>query len=295
MTEKEYRAHPAISQSFLKQVLKNDFTQPNGTNVGLMVDNMLYNGSLDSFFIGDKIPKAYLKAFQKAPQNDFDAILKEVRLEEYYNNWKDEKHLEKIKDLYPLYLMSNGLIIVTKEEHDLAMESIAIIQSDPIWLNKGISGEYQKPLFGKVYTKYGEVEIKGLLDELHQDWNWIVKDLKVTDCKLSDWQKLVAKPLMYPFQAAFYTELVKQNYGVTDVEFQWLVYSTVDKKMACFIASSYDLGIGEFGNSYVKGWREALEIYAEGRHKGDYFIDFVRGNGVIKTTIYGSDNSAKWD
>ena len=250
-----------------------------------MVDSKLYDGNLDRFFVGDKIPAKYFTAFRNSPENDFTAILNEVRKEGYYDNWKDEKHLGMIRSLYPSYLSSKGMTIVTLDEYNLAKECIAAIESDPIWLSKG-KGEYQKALFGKVETMNGVIEIKGLLDELHHEYDYVIKDLKVTDCRLIDWQKLVAKKLMYPFQGAFYRELVKQNYG-GDPTFEWLVYSTVDKKIARFICSEDDLIVGEWGNSYVSGWRYALEIYAECKDKGDYFTDFIRGNGVIKTNIYG--------
>jgi hypothetical protein len=283
MSESDYRKAEGISQSFLKQVLKNDFTPPNGTNVGSLVDSLVYNGNTEGFYVGEKIPTKVLNCFKRVPNDTpfkIEAHLAEIRKEEYYPNWSDAKHRQNLHELYPFYLEAEGKIIVTKEEMLQAKEIALNMESDRIWLENK-EGDYQVPLFGE----YDDVKIKGLLDQLYRGWDLTIKDLKVTDCKLSDWMQFVAKPLKYPFQASYYQELVFQNYAVVP-EFNWLVYSTVDKKMMKVVASENDLKVGKYGNNYTKGWIEAIQIYKKCKNEVDFFLPFYEGNGVITSSIY---------
>lgn len=285
MTEEQYRKHPAISQSFLKQVLKNDFTPPERTNVGNLVDSELYMGNRSKFFIGKSIPKKILDALKKSYiKNEVDPkhFLYEIRKSNYQNNWKDDTHIENMNehlDTFIKIIENPDKILVTLEEWNKSEEIVFGIQNDPIWIeNKG--GIYQAPLFGK----FAEIEIKGLLDQLDLD-TFFIKDLKITEAKLSDWEKYVAKVLMYPFQMSFYQELVLQNYHA-NFNCAWLVYSTVEKRMAKFVTSENDLNVGRYGNKYVKGWEQALEIYKTCKDKKDYFYEFYKNNGTIETKIY---------
>ena len=267
----QYRKAPGVSQSTLKCVVKNDFSVPSGTNVGSLVDSILYLKTTEPYRVCE-IPDKYLIALQSKDP------LGKIRELGHYPNWTDETHLSNLKKHSEAFNELGDKTPVSKKDWDLAHEIVEIIEKDPIWIQKK-NGLYQVPLFGEI----SGVKIKGLLDQLHIEEK-VIRDLKVTDAKLSEWQ-YIAKRLMYPFQASFYKELVRQNY-YTECNFEWLVYSIPEKRMACFIASEKDLEVGEYGNAYTKGWREALDIYKKCKNKADYYLPFYEGNGCIKTNIY---------
>lgn len=245
-----YRENPAISQSFLKCILNNNFKQPEDIQVGSLVDSLIFKEP-HNYVVGESIPQPYVSAFKK----DQSEWLETVRKLEYYNNWGDSTHLKKMEQLFPFWEQNKDKLFISQSDWNTAEQIVSFLDNSNLWKEKS-QGEWQKELYGVEETHGIDYNIKGLLD-IHNCG--IIRDLKITGVTFDMFLK-IARQLRYDIQGSFYKNLLIKN-NIDYVKFEWLVYSIPEKRLICIEADENDLLIGEWGNEYIKGWRHALDLW----------------------------------
>lgn len=291
MSEAEYRKHPNISQSFLKCVLKDDFTQPKRdvTMKGSVVDTLLFGQPFDDFYIEKDIhiPDPYFSIFKrlKYPFTEED-IYREIAKLNYQPNWKPETHIAKIRP----YLRDYGEIAHEKREvvsTNFLKECKIIVEdikSSEHWNKLNHDGALYQPKF---FSKLLDLDVKGMLD-FYQPKDTTIVDLKVTENKIADFFN-VAKTLKYPFQMSFYRDLVlstDHSIKPSDLKCYWLVYSQLEKRCALIRCSKEDLDVGKFGNKYNQGYQEAILVYQTCKNKETFNYKHETTNGFFESEIY---------
>ena len=224
----EYFKTPGLSSSFLKKVIKNDFSKEEDSKEkyvsGNLVDARLtFVEELNNYIGLDvKYPPPQIKA-------TFDQYLKEnntwdiTKLKDLYNDlynskranpWKlttvikalnDEKHyiLNKLK--------YKDKIVIPKETWDKSIACANSLKEHPLTRKYFESdNKYQVPLFARYRGHY----CKGLLDILRI--NKSKKEIQIVDVKSTDastkyWPE-IARKLRADLQLSFYYNLVKINY-----------------------------------------------------------------------------------
>lgn len=222
---KDYRDHPAISQSELKALLsgKSYTKKPSLTMlIGSYVDTMItcphlkddlywianvsrptdkivelcesfYNWLSDGFIYDKDIP-------QETDLTKYELQVEQwIQFQDYYSNrpkTRVEKFIKEAKDWWTVLVQKGDRQIITSME-ELETELMVInLQKDVRWdwISKG---EFQKDF----YWEEEGISCKGLGDICLDD---VYIDLKYTTCpNLNEWMKVCAN-LNYPFQMAFY-------------------------------------------------------------------------------------------
>lgn len=272
-----YFDHPGISQSFLKKVLKNDFSEPKGVTIGSLVDSLIF-GQSHNYMVGDSVPQPYFLAFSKVnKEDDYQSKwLEIVRKEKYYDNWGNTTHLKKMEELFLTWEQNKDKKLIDQTDWTTANRIVDYLKNSLLWTVKS-KGEIQKELYSTIIIEDQEYELKGLLDIYD---NGIIRDLKVTGVKFDMFIK-IAKQLRYDVQASFYKELLIRN-KLPFIKFEWLVFSIPENRLICIEADENDLIVGEFGNEYIKGWRHALDLWHQYKDIGYFNPLFIGEQTKIK-------------
>jgi len=294
---KEYFDNPAISQSFLKNVLDNNMekrstrTMNKGSLLDLLTtcpeDYDLHYKTVKFNQLSDKVENIFKELISKdinlSIYFDEKPILEICKKFNYYNGEK-RALTELLKEVETFKLMYKYKDFELIQPDVLAQEQLIADR-----LRTWIPFTYEKSqvsIFENldgIITK--NVACKGLLDYLCLE-NELIIDLKRTTVPLKEFV-FVAKKFRYALQASFYCDLVHKKYGIMP-DFSWLVYSSVDDRIALFNSNDNDLDVGRYGNTYTKGYMEAIDIYThctENKYP-DWDIDYHRNSGVYDLRIY---------
>ena len=290
----EYFNSSKISQSFLKNVLSNEKNKTTSQSMrkGSLLDTLTscpeqFDKNYIIFDISE-LSKNIKTIFDEMSLRDIqfsdkEAILEIAKQFSFYNG-ENRAYIELLKHeaSYDIILKNKGKEIISNKDYNenklLAKKLNEWVYFDP---------EYsQLPVYESLngfITK--DIECKGLLDNLSLDKNTIT-DLKRTDVPLRDFH-FVAKKFGYAFQGAFYTDLVNKIYNI-NADYQWLVYSSYDNKIAIFKSSPSDLNVGRYGNSYIKGYLEALDIYSYciENKLPDWDKEYFQNGGIYSLRLY---------
>lgn len=289
----EYFKSPAISQSLLKSVLENNIENKTSSSMrkGTLLDTLTTCPlEFDNLYVVKDLPyisETIRKVFNTIIENNLtlssDGVLKICESLDFYKGQPVAlTHLLKHQEAFDILLENKGKEVISNSTY---LENKSIAEELSNWVN--FDPEYsQLPVYatldGFVYKGFS---CKGLLDNLSLDKK-IITDLKRTDQRISDFS-MVARKLNYVFQAAFYTDLVKVYYDI-NVDFQWLVYSSADKKIALFKADPGDLDVKRYGKDYHKGYLEALDIYQYCKENNlpDWDKEYYQNSGVYNLKLY---------
>jgi len=307
----DYYENSAISQSFLKNVLKNYFGKDENDSMqrGSLIDHFLFIGTdIDTYDgeINKYCELAMLVEGEITPQK----ILDQVRLKKYNDNYLDKTHLANIEKIQPfLDWYEPGKKVYTTKEVNFAKEKVEFIKnSEHYKFLVRDENIYQVSLFGE----YQNTSLKGLIDWIaidHQQKKILLIDLKTSHYNKIDLFSLSVKEYRYDFQMAFYKYLVEVNYKELlaagyELEIYWLGYNF--NKTFLWRVSDIDLDIGEngcvklsgdyidgLGNSYgssfqIYGWKQALDIYnkALATQSPDYDLEYISNKGYITKSTY---------
>ena len=293
----DYFDNPSISQSFLKGVLDNNTEKYSTSNMrkGSLLDVLttcpdeydLYYKTVVCDKVSDKIEKIFNELISNkldlANPSDEEQILHICSKLNYYEGTK-KALTTLLKEIKTFELMNKykGFELIhpdtLKQEHSIATRLRKWVPFTP--------EKCQLPIFENlngIVTK--DVPCKGLLDYFCLE-NELIVDLKRTEVTIKEFV-FIAKKFRYALQASFYCDLVYKKYGIMP-NFNWLVYSSADDKIALFTSNENDLDVGRYGNTYTKGYMEAIDIYTYCvTHKyPDWDIDYHRNSGVYDLRIY---------
>lgn len=303
----DYRASPAINQSFLKgidsgYVLGAKKSNSLAMTMGSLLDATMTSVELidDFFIISDKRPSQIIIDIVTAVYelNDVAESLEEVqdliqvvlKTIEYQGNWKIDTKLAKIikdgDDYYKLLkIKGDRELITTSEYNDVKQLAIKLRNTHPASIVFGQpTNEYQKAIFGN----YKDIPIKGLCDIItwgtdKTDVVWLT-DLKQTDQPLSK-IKEITKQFQYHFQLSFYKYILENFYTDKEVKCQLLFVSRFNGESVILQLSDFDLEVGKSGarwvkgalynhetqiipETYIKGWQDCLNIYKQSQTLG---------------------------
>lgn len=321
----QYRSYDALSQSFLKSILVNN-TKPIKETVpmfiGSYLDGLLFLPQyVDNLFqVGlAKRPSDAIKGFldavlgvllEKEPEegtslfiDDYkEQILTEAFKVNYQPKWGADATWNSIKkdgeDYWNEKILSQGKLVITKEEHDLCTQLTALTLSSPItgkyFVDQSrIDIYYQLPL----YWTYLEEPCKGLLDMLiieHETKTIYIIDLKSTGVEsLEEWFR-IASQKKYNFQLSWYQQGVESNFKDLleqgySIQCRWMVIPTNTQRFKPWIipCTTTMLLFGQYG--YIKqtsdyltvdksvwtlgikeyyGWKHAVNIYKRCKSEG---------------------------
>lgn len=247
-------------------------------NIGQAVDTLCTKGLVEyskKFVVSkeDKPSDVILSILQMMCDNDEDfsdeKILESAKNHNFYNiNDSEEKFnrhkntvLKKVKnhkDYYDFLVSSKDKTVLSPEESAIISKCFSsikesysnyLIDTTPYHKN---DMNYQKVLFGSIEKK----SIKGMLDLLRFDHD--NKKIQIIDFKtfgdfLINFYKVGSYKRRYDIQAAMYRELVLQHYGALyhdyDVEFYFIVVSTINFKSTMIKCSEEFIQHGLFGNT----------------------------------------------
>jgi hypothetical protein len=290
----QYFNTPAISQSLLKSVLANEKLGKSSGSMrkGSLLDTLTTCPlEFDNLYVVKEMPyisETIFKVFNRMIEaevtlDDKDKVLEICSDLDYYKGKSTAlTELAKHQEAFNLSLENKGKEIITEKVY---LENKRIAEELNSWVY--FDPEYsQLPVYGKLNGYiYKDFSCKGLLDNLSLENNMIT-DLKRTDVRINEFS-MIAKKFDYPFQAAFYVDLVKAHYGV-DVEFQWLVYSSADNKIALFKADPGDLDVKRYGKDYHKGYLQALDIYQYciDNNLDDWDKEYHQNKGIYNLKLY---------
>ncbi len=307
----EYFQDFGVSQSFLKNVLKNSFSKKDNLSMqkGSLVDHFVFIGTELNTYDGDINKYCEIAMLVDSPITN-EKILAKVREEEYNSRYTDQTHLiniEKIRDFVTFFESNQGKIYTSKEVNTAKKQADFIKNSEHFQYLVGDENIYQLPLYGEAEG----IRLKGLLDWV--SINHTKKVINLIDLKTSHFNKpelflIGAKDYRYDFQMAFYRYLLIQNYKhLIEAGYKiicyWLGYNY--SKTFLWEVSEIDLTIGEIGctknlgdyqvrneiipSCYnIYGWRDALNIYKTALEKesSDYDLDYLLSKGFISKSIY---------
>ncbi len=292
---KDYFESPAISQSFLKGVLSN--AKEKKTNKGMRAGTLLdvLTTSPESFNdlykiadvnLSDTVETIFKQLISKGIElttENTDQILEVCKQNEYYGGktrafnelMKEEVSFHKLKG-------TQGFAIISQDKYD---SELAIATELKKWVNF-TPETCQIPLFAQLdgfLTK--DVNCKGLLDHFSLADEAII-DVKRTVMPLKEFS-YEARKYGYALQAAFYSDLVTKIYGIIP-SFGWLVYSDYDQKVAFFKSDESDLEVGRYGKDWVKGYKEAIDIYqyCTENNLPDWDMEYYKSSGIYNLKIY---------
>lgn len=301
----EYRKLNAISQSYLKSLLsdrKYDEKDELKFLPGNLVDVMIYGTEEDvqlkyAILDGVRCDPMYLKIIddlkvQYVDLPNLDQISEEEIVNAFKRNtnlkWSNEviynKTIENISVYWEKLQQIGDRVIITNEEYDRAVKEVEILKSNPI------TAQYinlAHPIDQMPFTGYYKgVFCKILPDRINIDV--VNKTIQLLDFKRTDASYkqylIIAKNLDYPFQMAFYKEVLQSFYP--DYHILNPILVVVSSLGYSFIVklSELDLQIGKYGYTSQKdyftngteyrvgytrlGFDGAIELYKKAASQG---------------------------
>lgn len=292
---KEYFESPAISQSFLKGVLSNEKEKKTtkGMRAGTLLDvlttspesfNDLYK--IADVNLSDTVETIFKELISKNIElnsNNTYEILEICKQNDYYGG-KTRAFNELMKLEMSFYQLkeTKGFAIISQNKYD---SELSIATELKKWVDFK-TGTCQVPLFAQLdgfLTK--DVDCKGLLDYFSLPDEAII-DVKRTAMPLKEFS-YEARKYGYALQGAFYSDLVTNLYDFIP-SYGWLVYSDYDKKVAFFKSDESDLDVGRYGKDWVKGYKEAIDIYqyCTENNLPDWDMEYYKSSGIYNLRIY---------
>ncbi len=259
---KNYRDHPAINQSLLKDVFegrKRDKWDSISILLGSYLDALVTldgNEPEDTFifFEGKRPSEAVtdicykLKSFvdEWKPLSEIESLGDFLADKNFYPNLAPEGQVKnfitKANDWWEFLEKSEDKFILTQAEKEL-QESLAVKAKwfiNNLLPNVDYTISYQKEL----YWSYMGLDCKGLADIVIETEDAIMEiDLKFTTAKTLNSWAYVARDLNYPFQKAFYREGLRKGKSIIQY---WLVVGTYFIHLVPFTHRMYDFGLNGY-------------------------------------------------
>jgi hypothetical protein len=291
-----YRAHPALSQSRIKEILRNNFKPTERDSpamiLGSLVDTILEDKDLISeryYVLNAKIGEKPKKIADKLIEKEYTS-LSDVNFTEFYmlfdifdynNRYKDpqdprrlDSFISEAQEYFDFIVSNHGKKAISQEDLDLA-EQVANDMKTGVFsrdfFNHGLKDFNQLPLLFDCQ----DVNCKSLLDYVivnDTDETVIFRSSKIQikpgQILPVDYKTMSGHTAHFPhdvrkyrldIQAAFYKEALTQNMpGFEILNMVFLVVSTTTPNCPYpYMISDKDLHIGRWGGNRVNG---AVEI-----------------------------------
>lgn len=300
----EYRSHPSVSQSQLKQlVMPTQYREESEImNKGSYLDHILtMEEPVEDYFTIADVDRPsdaivlYCNTLYNACRLDLyiDADLEKYRgylegvdlLDSYYKSSTREKtvgiFIRNASDWWRFMVESNGKIRLTKEEVETLDDIKSRVMSSPLsmyFTNGKMEISYQKDF----YWTFGGLNCKGLADIVVEGKDLMEIDIKYTEAgSMESWWYIMRK-LHYPFQKAFYKDGLEKSTG-KQVRSYWMVLGKyfqhlveVPDFLMDWGRAGYDIEHGKVGGikstRHVPGYMDAANLYGKEKAKLPLFI-----------------------
>lgn len=314
---KNYRDYPALSSSFLKQVLSNStkqFKETVQTLLGSYYDALMTCPNLvDELYCTESLvkrPSENIKGFLDQLYQEQEGVISQIldvegykkrvielaREANYQPNWGDDAVWKSVlkdgESYWAELLQAHGRKILTKEETQLCAEVAGLTLSSSVTAKYFQTHPNVDKYFQADYYWISENEpCKGLIDLLvieHETKIIYLIDIKTTSVySIEEWF-MVAKQKNYPLQLSFYLEGVKQNHkeflknGYT-IQCKWIVIPMNTQRFKPWIIPCTDRMLDFAENGYVRQsslYYKNVETFVMDQENDGKFII----NGGIKET-----------
>ena len=242
MTEKEYRAHPAISRSELWRIRESPekfkwFKEhPEPPTPALIFGQVFHKLALEPLTFGDE--------FAVAPNVD-------RRTKDGKAAWAE------------FTAAADGKTVITQDVFDKASEMVCALYSAP-FVKKLLDGEHELPLFwtDEMTSEPCKVRLDTLTEIGGQP---VIVDLKTSADASTDGFMRSAVRLGYHFQAAMYSEGYEKNYGKKPL----FVFIAIEKE------APYSVNILQADEAFVSHgydvFRELIGTYHQCKETNNFY------------------------
>lgn len=327
ITEEEYRSIPYYNYSLLSsfenmgpKVLKDgEYFPPSDRQIiGSLVDCLLTTpDKIDDLFYYQEINKptdamctVLQDIYNKTNINKFSEIPNEIILDtlikyNYYNNYKPETKLNKVKtegeDYYNILSIIKDKFIITKDQLEDAKNAVETLKTHEYTKHIFETGDGIELLFQpKFSVDIDGYKVKGMMDIIKVDHNTKsikIYDLKVTSLSELDFDKAVIN-YNYYIQATLYSQIIKEliNYYKEYIDYTISCFSFIiinEKNLTPIIWDFMDyLWEEEFITKYKqvkKSWRQLIDEIEWHKEKNNFsyprYIIENKGKVLITSII----------
>lgn len=297
MSKESYYATQALSQSFLKHVLrgttpKEDHEMSDSMVIGSVLDDLITTGNLDDYAVINEFPVAGVRTvideLAKDETKTFNDVVDVARSVGYHSNYKDETLFNKLKDGKKYYnALKSGKILISSQDMSRVEKAANVL----------FTHQFTSHIFAQdltyqheLYFKYRDHDCKALVDFALIDDKFIQPyDLKLTENSIFKFRS-IARRFRYDIQGAFYTlgySLLFPKYEV--LPFKFVVINPDYNYPLIYTMSERDLDVGRYGDSAaeIKGFEDAIELYEWYEKNGyDYPRDIKLSNGDLELNLF---------
>jgi hypothetical protein len=302
---KAYRDHPALSQSYLKDISNETYRKDKPSIprlLGSYLDCLLLCPHLkdDLFLVRDFVFPSeaiqnILSGFTGSMEFNKDEIIAKARLLDYNRTHKDEtlwNTFLKHEDFYEISQLNDKELINEKLAEEMGFLEKRSRNSQLIG-KYFEGGHYQVPLYWDHIT-----DCKGLIDIIWTDKDTIeLIDFKYTEASgINNWKK-VCWNKKYPFQLSFYKQGLSKH-TEKKIKCKWIVVSKYeewivecpDQLLDMYrwgFEKRHDYFEGHAGridqSTHEWGWQELIEICVESEKLGidPHQYEKVSTGGII--------------
>lgn len=315
ITNKNYRAYPAINYSTLSSLDKNpadigkDTFMSDGLRKGDILDILCFEPERlkEEYFISslESLPTDAIKAIiDESPSMEDKDLIQTSRILNFGGaNWGDDTRLKKIKEGSGQEYIDNlskaeGKPILSMKDYKYLYDARTILFNHPFTKHLFKNADFQVPYLGKVNDSDNkEVDAKCLLD-IKQDMGdyVLITDLKFSSSPLKLFPREFIK-WRYYLQGSLYSDVV-ESVEKKPIVFQYIIFSSVNSLPAIFRLSNNDRMAGKVGgilngsNKKIKGYQQLIkEYYWHIENKlVDYPYEVYENNGVLELNAFSNEH-----